>query len=167
MAKKTLLSQEDFNEYMEELAQKKAALEDLNSNRGDVYTSAPGKGRLGASYMALSAQADAIRADINQIQTTLADARIITRQNKGPDVVDLGDKVSILFEGEDEPETYTLVARFTHKKGDVVSVNAPLGQAIYLQKVGKVCKFEIEGREITVKIVGNESAKTSEPGDEE
>ena len=117
--------------------------------------------------MSLEVRANAIRADISRIKEVLAVAKIIERANKGTDVVDLGDRVTVLYEGEDAPETYKVVARFnSDEEEDVVSINGPLGKAIYLQKVGKVCKFEIEGREFSVKIVGNESAKTSEPGEE-
>jgi transcription elongation factor GreA len=109
-----------------------------------------------AEYEAAKNEQAFTEGRIKELEYLLATARIVTEAQKA-DTIQVGSKVTIVEEGLDEEELYTIVgaaeakpsigkisnesplgkALLNHKVGDIVSVNAPAGA----YKV-KIIKFE-------------------------
>ena len=79
-------------------------------------------------------------------------AQVIEKSNK--DEIDLGSIVELLFEGEDESDTYQVVGRMEAdlEKGKV-SFDSPLGQAIMKQKADTTVTVEASAGNYQVKIL--------------
>ena len=79
-------------------------------------------------------------------------AQVIEKSNK--DEIDLGSIVELLFEGEDESDTYQVVGRMEAdlEKGKV-SFDSPLGQAIMKQKADTTVTVEAPAGNYQVKIL--------------
>ena len=79
-------------------------------------------------------------------------AQVIEKGNK--DEIDLGSIVELLFEGEDESDTYQVVGRMEAdlEKGKV-SFDSPLGQAIMKQKADTTVTVEAPAGNYQVKIL--------------
>ena len=72
----------------------------------------------------------------------------------------IGDYVTVAIDdgfGEDEPETYQLTLDLFNSKSDNVSLRSPLGESIYLQKIGSLCKYEVNNNSLTVRILSKEN----------
>lgn len=79
-------------------------------------------------------------------------AQVIEKSNK--DEIDLGSIVELLFEGEDESDTYQVVGRMEAdlEKGKV-SFDSPLGKAIMKQKADTTVTVEAPAGNYQVKIL--------------
>ena len=79
-------------------------------------------------------------------------AQVNEKSNK--DEIDLGSIVELLFEGEDESDTYQVVGRMEAdlEKGKV-SFDSPLGQAIMKQKADTTVTVEAPAGNYQVKIL--------------
>lgn len=79
-------------------------------------------------------------------------AQVIKKSNTGE--VDLGSTVELLFEGEDESETYQVVGRMeADLEKNKVSFDSPLGQAIMKQKADVTVTVEAPAGSYRVKIL--------------
>lgn len=79
-------------------------------------------------------------------------AQVIKKSNTGE--VDLGSTVELLFEGEDESETYQVVGRMeADLEKSKVSFDSPLGQAIMKQKADTTVTVEAPAGSYRVKIL--------------
>lgn len=70
------------------------------------------------------------------------------------DFVDIGNKVSVYFEDEDEVEVYTIMDRYEYEADpdQFVSWRSPLAQAILGKKKGDTATYEVRGVPITVQV---------------
>ena len=84
----------------------------------------------------------------------LREAQIIARFSGEKGVVNIGSVVTLLEEGEDEPEEYTIVG--THEADPMnnrISFLSPIGAAIHKRKQGETVTVETPGGTIRMKIV--------------
>ncbi|MBP2057379.1 transcription elongation factor GreA [Lactobacillus colini] len=79
-------------------------------------------------------------------------AQIIEKNEDGK--VDLGSTVKILFEGDDEPETYKIVGRMeADLEAGKVGFDSPLGQAMMEHVAGDTVTVEAPAGSYDVKIL--------------
>ena len=70
------------------------------------------------------------------------------------DRVSLGSIVSLLYEGDSEPEKMLVGSIEEQRDGlDVLSPDSPLGEAIMGSSIGDAVTFEAPNGDLTVKIV--------------
>lgn len=104
-------------------------------------------------YHAAKDQQGKMELRIRQLEATLLDAEIV--QATGSETVIAGTKVTIVYEGDDEPETY-LVGSIEEASGDVdvVSPGSPLGAALLHHRAGDTVAYATPtGVTLRVKIV--------------
>ena len=90
------------------------------------------------------------------VRAMIRNAQLI--EDNGPsDEVRLGSHVSVLEEGQDEPELYHIVgsAEVDPLNGRV-SNESPIGQALMGQRVGAVVSYQAPAGEIKLTILGIE-----------
>lgn len=76
---------------------------------------------------------------IQELEDILADYQLIQKNGSSPDVVNIGDSVTIVEEGFDDEEQYDIVgAAEADPAGGKISNESPLGQAILGAHVGAV-----------------------------
>lgn len=107
-----------------------------------------------AEYHAAREQQGMQEARVRQIRDMLENAEVV--EGADDDIVGPGKLVTILHEGDDEPETYLLGLREEKKLAghDVLTPESPLGKALLGKKVGeKVAASAPSGALLRVEVV--------------
>jgi len=114
-------------------------LGDLSEN-GDYHAAKEEKGKM--------------EARIVHLQRLLLDAEIVAELDEDLNNVVPGSIVSVLYDGEDEPERL-LVGSIEEQRDDVavVSPGSPLGEALLGASVGERITFEAPGGDLMVQVV--------------
>jgi transcription elongation factor GreA len=150
---KTKLTKETFDRLSEELNQLKTAgrveiaraiesaraLGDLSEN-GDYHAAKDSQGKM--------------EARIRQLENLLLNCELVNSSEAHSNTVCAGIIVSLLYDGDSEPEKY-LVGSIEEKPDgvSVLSPNSPLGQALMGRCVGDTVEYEAPNGKLTVKIV--------------
>jgi len=114
-------------------------LGDLSAN-GDYHAAKEEKGKM--------------EARIVHLQRLLLDAEIVAELDEDLNNVVPGSIVSVLYDGEDDPERL-LVGSIEEQRDDVavVSPGSPLGEALLGASVGDRITFEAPGGDLMVQVV--------------
>lgn len=108
-----------------------------------------------------------LRIEINHFSSIVKNSKVEDLSDLKDAHVLIGDYVTLAIDGglgEDEPETYKLTLDLFNLDDDSISLTCPVGEAIYLQKVGSVCGYSVNNRSFKARIVSKQSA--SEDGSE-
>ncbi len=103
-------------------------------------------------YHAAKEEQGKMEARINHLAALLIDAEIVEVDGSG--TVQAGSVVTILHEGDDEPERYLIGSiEERHDDLEVMSPGSPLGAALMGHAVGDLVDFEAPGGTLKVEIV--------------
>ena len=105
-------------------------------------------------YHAAKEEQGKMETRIVHLQRLLVDAEIVAELDEDLDNVVLGSIVSVLYDGEDDPERL-LVGSIEEQRDDVavVSPGSPLGEALLGASVGDRITFEAPGGDLMVQVV--------------
>ena len=105
-------------------------------------------------YHAAKEEQGKMEGRIMHLARILENAEIVEDDGEGGDVVRAGSIVSVLYEGDDEPEKY-LVGSIEEQRDDVlvVSPGSPMGGALLDATVGDEVAYESPAGTLTVKVV--------------
>ncbi|RCK72398.1 MAG: Transcription elongation factor GreA [Anaerolineae bacterium] len=106
-----------------------------------------------AEYEAAKNEQAFVEGRIHELETILANARVIDPSLSRSEIVQVGAKVTIQ-EGSNEPETYTIVgpAEANPRLGRI-SNESPLGRALIDHRVGDEVRVDAPDGPFTVKIL--------------
>ncbi len=127
-----------------EIAQKIEAARELGdlSENGDYHAAKEEQGKMEGRIAQLSVMLE--RAEIVEVDASL-------------DEVQAGHLVSIMYEGDDESETYLIGSIEEKRDGvDVISPGSPIGSALLGAQVGDHVSFEAPGGQLSVKVISIE-----------
>ncbi len=95
-----------------------------------------------------------IEGRIQELEDILNNYEIIDDNDRSPDIVNVGDRVTVVEEGYDEEERYHLVgAAEADPVEGRISNESPLGRALLGSKVGAVVSFEAPGGLTSFRVV--------------
>lgn len=137
----TFLTEEGYKKLQEELDYLRTVKRQEVANR--LHEAMEG-GELieNAEYEAAKNEQAFVEGRIQELEIILASARIIDESQSLPDVVQVGDTVTIQEEGG-EPEVYTIVgAAEANPRQGKISNESPIGKAILNHRVGEVVTVE-------------------------
>ena len=99
-------------------------------------------------------EAQAHLADkINQLKTTIANAKIVDKSRLSTDAVQLLSKVEMTNMGNNQKMTYTIVsANEANLREGKISIETPIAKALLNHKVGDVCEAKIPSGIMKLKI---------------
>jgi len=105
-------------------------------------------------YHAAKEEQGKMEARIVHLQRLLVDAEIVAELDEDLDHVVAGSIVSVLYDGEADPERL-LVGSIEEQRDDVavVSPGSPLGEALLGASVGDRITFEAPGGDLMVQVV--------------
>lgn len=106
-----------------------------------------------AEYEAAKNEQAFVEGRIHELETILANARIIDPSLSRSEIVQVGARVTIQ-EGSNEPETYVIVgpAEANPREGRI-SNESPLGRALIDHRVGEEVRVDAPDGPFTVKIL--------------
>ena len=101
-----------------------------------------------------------VLCEINRIEEILNSAEILEPKEHLDDIVHLGDTVTIDY-GDEDLFKFKLVTAVTHFEeiGETVSIDSPLGKAVYLQQLGCESSYEVNKKVFNFKIVELENVQ--------
>jgi len=137
----------------------RAELEDLTTRgRVDIAQTIETARELGdlkenADYHAARDDQGRMEARIRQLQS-LVDHAVIVDSSQASDTVAAGSIVALRYEGDDEADRF-LVGSIEERRSDVavVSPASPLGQALVGHRKGDVVSYQAPGGNLSVEIV--------------
>jgi transcription elongation factor GreA len=105
-----------------------------------------------ADYHATKEEQGFVESRIRVLEDSLRRAKII--ENNGPsDVVRVGSKVTVVEEGSDEPETYSIVGPHeANPASGRISNESPIGSALLGARLGQIVSIQIPAGEIRLRI---------------
>ena len=91
---------------------------------------------------------------IQELEDILNNYEIIPENDKHPDMVNVGDRITVVEEGYDEEECYHLVGAAEADPVDGrISNESPLGRALLGSKIGDVVTFDTPGGLTSFRVV--------------
>lgn len=108
------------------------------------------------SLQEVERQVDVINSAINDIKRVIDSAEIIEVLEMTDDSINIGDKldVNFMYAPDDEEEmTITLVGGTGSTFNNHVSINSPVGSAIYGRKIGETVSYKANNSNAKVKIL--------------
>ena len=152
------LSEKTRKIYEENLKELEARWRELNEEKRNAYKDSAGYTEKQYSVAHLAGEMQTVANQIAEIKKVLSEAIDVERQHGGADdVVDIGDKVTVLYIDKNEQRTFTLTSVYM-QPGDV-SMDSPVGKAVYLKKLGDTVEIVAPKGIINAKIIGLENAQ--------
>jgi len=110
-----------------------------------------------ADYQTAKEEQGFLEGRIRELEAMLMDA-VIIEEGKGPkDQVGLGSRVTVVEEGEDEPERFVIVgAAESDPVNGRISNESPIGHALLSRRVGDRVTVEAPAGQIVFKITAIE-----------
>ena len=150
------VTQEGFEQYLKALQDAKEAYAALLKTRVDY-------GRNSVEDYKTSAydlEANNLLYNIRSLSESIANMKIIADENVEESTVNMGDVVTIQFVGDDDVRKVQIVggAPDIGRDDGIVSItiNSPMGNAIYKKKIGEVVSYKVRNNEFTAIIISKE-----------
>ncbi len=106
-----------------------------------------------ADYQTAKEEQGFLEGRIQELQSTLLDATIIEEGAAPTDQVGVGSRVTVVEEGEDNPETFMIVgAAEADPSNGKISNESPIGRALLGHKVDQRVTVEAPGGELAFEI---------------
>lgn len=160
---KIYLDQKGYNMLLAELENLKQELADNYLEKGEAYSGSVGDGwHDNFAFEEANRQERMILGKIRDCQERLSKAVIIEKTGDN-ELIDLGDIINInmIFDVDDIETCLIQLVSISDNKFDdgiqKVSVNSPLGQAIYHKHVGDKTTYEVNKRNINIEILSKEN----------
>lgn len=155
MNKKVYLSEEGLKNLT---AKYESLKEELNNNSKELSLvfSVSNKENENAAYESLIMRERVLVSEIKSLAQVLENAEVINNETLDENVIGLEDVVTIKMEysnNEFEIIDVRLDSTGNLNIGESVSINSPLGRAIFGKKVGDTANYKINGKEINVIIL--------------
>ncbi len=158
--KKYKMTSDGYNKKIQELDKLKKDFRLNEIAMSKSYQSASGDGAHdNAEFEYLLANERMLANLINDLTTMINNTEIIEIGEVPDDIVNVNDVVSLnLLFAKDDKEFITIrLVGGTSEKDDEVSLNSPLGKAIYRKKIGDVAMYTVNDKKINVEIVSIEN----------
>ena len=153
------LNKQGYEDYLKEIHEKEKELSDLRLYKGRDAIYQGDNWHDNPTLYQTEAKERSLMLEITKMKSELKNIEII--ENSGNQIlIDIGDivKVEMFFSEVDKEEcTFKLVA--TTPKSDIdaeiqeISINSPLGSAIYHRKIGDVTTYKVNDSTYTIKIL--------------
>ena len=150
------LDRKGYEEIKQNIERLRETLKENNMSRQSVFSAGAIDGWNSTEVAELKRKEDLIRGELQRECEKLSRAVIIEKQND-PEIIDIGDVVSadmFLPEGNSKKKIFMLVGTSGNLQAEIqeISINSPFGRAVYKKKVGDLCSYSVNGRDISVLI---------------
>ena len=152
------LTEQDIEKMKKEIEYRKVV---VRKKRNEEVKEARAHGDLSENYEYKAAKRERGRNEgrIKYLEKMIKTANIIEDDTK-EDEVGLGKRVEVYFIDEDESESYDIVTTMaTDVLNNKISIESPLGKAIFYKKVGEVVEVESPDGSYSVRIDRIEKAE--------
>lgn len=156
-SEKIYLDQEGYEKYLENIESVKKRLNDLNAGRKEAFDAGAGDGWDTPEFEEIERQEAVLMGNLKKLYEDLSKIVIIEKHND-QELIDINDTVivDLIFSKDDVEEmTIKLVSALGLSDGNFareVSINSPLGKAIFGKSVGDNSSYKVNDNVINVFI---------------
>lgn len=150
------LDQEGYNEFLASIEeiQEKMRINDLG--RKEAFDAGAGDGWDSPEFEEIERTSIMLSGELQRKYEDLKRIVIVEKQNN-KDIIDIGDVVLVGIEyskNDIEDMTFKLVGTSGDPFADTpeISINSPLGSAVYKKKIGGTCSYSVKGNTMSVVI---------------
>ncbi len=158
--KLNLMTRETYNRLLRELESAEQALAQSSKDIGDAAGESH-EWHDNAAYDQAKRDTQINAAFVLNLRQSVTDPVFIEPRQE-VDRVGLGNTVGVLFQGEDEPEEYTVLGKYdsgTNKSW--ISYESPLGEKLLGKKPGDRIEYEVKNAKVQAKVVSISPGKFS------
>lgn len=153
---KIYLSKEGYNELLNKIDNLAQQIKKVNSGRNEAYAAGGEDGWDSPEFETIEMIDRALAGQLTMLKNELMKVEIIDKHNNN-DVIDIDDIIvaDISYsENSFEELTFKLVGGSVNRESDLdeVSLNSPMGKAIYKKKIGDTVSYIVEDTKMTIKI---------------
>ncbi len=156
MKERIKLNKQGYEKYLNEIAEKEKQLADLRMYKGRVAIFQGDNWHDNPTLYQAELQEQSLMLEIAEMRRRLDNIEIV--ENLGnEELIDIDDIVRIdmiISEDAKAEEIFKLVATTPRLDSEIreVSINSPIGNAMYHKKVGDMATYKVQDRTITIKI---------------
>ncbi len=158
--KEILLDKNGYKQYLDEIEKMKDQIDSIASTGSSAYKEAVGDGwHDNFAFEETMRENRTVNAKLNSLRDNKKYIKVIKSVKEKVDIVNIGNKVRIsITYGKDDIEEYDILLTgnyLPNLDGDIteITLNSPIGKAIYLKKVNEAIKTKINDKEVVIKIV--------------
>ena len=157
---KILLDEAGYKQFLDELEKLKSKSITIATKGNESYKDAVGDSwHDNFDFEQSMRESRTITNRIEKMQEDSNKIKIIRKENIGKDKVNIGDivKIEIIYDEFDkEEEIIKLTGNYipdTSEEIKEITLNSPLGKAIYKNKIGSICNYKVNDRVIKVRLL--------------
>lgn len=158
MEEKIKLNKQGYEDCLKAIAEKERQLADLRMYKGTDAIFQGDNWHDNPTLYQAELQERGLMLEIAEMKQKLQNVEIV--ENLGDEeLIDIGDvvKIDMIFSEDDrEEEIFKLVATTPELRFDAeikeVSINSPIGNAMYHKKVGEIATYKVQDRTFTIQI---------------
>lgn len=159
MEKKIKLNQQGYEDFLKEIARKEKELADLRIYKGQDAILQGDNWHDNPTLYQTESQERTLMKEIAEMKHKLQNGVEIVETLEDADLIDVGDivKINMIFSADNIGEAiFKLVATLPsfdmESEIKEVSINSPIGQAMYRKKIGDVVSYKVNDRTFTIKL---------------
>ena len=160
MEDKIYLTIDGFEELKNEINILKEKLKAIQNEKSEACSGAIGDGwHDNFAYEDAERRENSVIAQINKLMVQSNNIEIIENEDIIDDIVCIGDKVDLEFlyeSGDSDTDCFRLTGNWKYNEYDdyqEITLNSPLGNAIYKQKIGSSVEYVVNEKRIKVTIL--------------
>ncbi len=157
---KILVDKDGYKQFYQEIERIKKELTNNAFKGGEAYKDAIGDGwHDNFAFESAMAEERKIRAKLEKMYSEQSKLEIVDVSGYDDNKVNINDivKISIIYSvGDIEEEIVKLTGKYipdTDAKIQEISLNSPLGKAIYMKDIGSFTSYVVSDKEIKVEII--------------
>lgn len=157
---KIYLTADGYKQYCEEIGKIEAELLKNTDYKVQAISEAPGDGwHDNFAYEDACRNESMLQKRLEQLLKQKGKIELIDSKVSDQSLVNIGDVIKLEFmydDGDSEMEEVRLTGNWKVSLDDLrqeISLNSPLGRAIYLQKLGSIVSYSVNGKNICVHIL--------------
>lgn len=148
------LDQDGYNEYLKKIEELKQAIQANNIGRKEAFDAGAGDGWDSPEFEEIERTNMRLNGELRNMYESLNRIVIIEKHNN-QEIVDIGDVIvaDMIFSPNDMEEmTFKLVGASGDFDAEIqeISINSPLGNAVYKKKIGDTCSYSVNNRNFSV-----------------
>lgn len=159
MEEKIKLNKQGYEDYLKGIAEKEKQLADLRMYKGTDAIFQGDNWHDNPTLYQAELQERSLMREIAEMKHKLQNNVEIVENLGDEEIIDIGDivRIDMIFSEDDrEEEIFKLVATTPNLKFGAeiqeVSINSPIGNAMYHKKVGEIATYKVQDRTFTLQI---------------
>ena len=159
MEEKIKLNKQGYEDYLKAIAEKEKQLADLRMYKGTDAIFQGDNWHDNPTLYQAELQERCLMREIAEMKYKLQNNVEIVENLGDEEIIDIGDivRIDMIFSEDDrEEEIFKLVATTPNLKFGAeiqeVSINSPIGNAMYHKKIGEIATYKVQDRTFTLQI---------------